>query len=62
MLEVCGRGEHLDDDVPTVTPVVLQTERTADAADAHMSMGMMELIPNAVAKMMNSAELTSAEI
>ena len=45
-------------------PTVQQTERSADAADAHMSMGKMELISNAAAKMMNSAvtcELTSAE-
>ena len=61
-----GRGEHLDDEVPIVTPIVQQTERTADAADAHMSMGKMELVSNAAAKMMNSAavtcELTGAEV
>ena len=60
-----GRGLHLDDDVPIVTPTVQQTERPADAAEAHMSMGKMELISNAVAKMMNAAvtcELTSAEV
>ena len=34
--EVRGRGLHLDDDV---TPTVTQTERPADAAEAHMSMG-----------------------
>ena len=59
-----GRGEHFDD-VPIVTPIVRQTERTADAAEAHMSMGKMELILNAAAKMMNAAvkcELTSAEV
>ena len=33
-----GRGLHLDDDVPIVTPTVQQTERPADAAEAHMSM------------------------
>ena len=63
--EVRGRGEHLDDDMPIVTPIVHQTERTADAADAHMSVGKMEMISSAVAKMMNSAaacELTGAEI
>ena len=37
--EVRGRGLHLDDDVPIVTPTVQQTERPADAAEAHMSMG-----------------------
>ena len=51
--EVRGRGLHLDDDVPIVTPTVPQTERPADAAEAHMSMGKMELISNAAAKMMN---------
>ena len=62
---VRGRGLHLDDDVPIVTPTVPQTERPADAAEAHMSMGKMELISNAAAKMMNAAvkcELTSAEV
>ena len=34
-----GRGEHLDDDVPIVTPIVQQGEQ---AADAHMSKGKME--------------------
>ena len=63
--EVRGRGLHLDDDVPIVTPTVQQTERPADAAEAHMSMGTMELISNAAAKMMNAAvkcELTNAEV
>ena len=63
--EVRGRGLHLDEDVPIVTPTVQQTERPADAAEAHMSMGKMELISNAAAKMMNAAvkcELTSAEV
>ena len=58
--EVRGRGLHLDDDVPIVTPTVQQTE-----PDAHMSMGKMELISNAAAKMMNAAvtcELTTAEV
>ena len=60
-----GRGLHLDDDVPIVTPTVQQTEQRADAAEAHMSMGKMELISNAAAKMVNAAvtcELTSAEV
>ena len=48
-----GRGLHLDDDVPIITPVVQQTGQPADAAEAHMSMGRMELISNAAAKMMN---------
>ena len=48
--EVRGRGLHLDDDVPIVTPTVQQTERPADAADAHMSMGKMEMISIAAAK------------
>ena len=63
--KVRGRGLHLDDDVPIVTPTVHQTERPADAAEAHMSMGKMELISNAATKMMNAAvtcELTSAEV
>ena len=62
--EVRGLGLHLDDDVPTVTPTVQQTERPADAAEAHMSMGKMELISNAAAKMMNAVmcELTSAKV
>ena len=63
--EVRGRGLHLDHDVPIVTPTVQQTERPADAAEAHISMGRMELISNAAAKMMNAAvtcELTSAEV
>ena len=62
--EVRGRGLHLDD-VPIVTHAVQKTERPADAAEAHMSMGKMELISNAAAKMMNAAvkcELTSAEV
>ena len=61
--EVRGRGLHLDDDVPIVTPTVQQ--RPEDAAEAHLSMGKMELISNAAAKMMNAAvkcELTSAEV
>ena len=63
--EVRGGGLHLDDDVPIVTPTVQQTGQPADAAEAHMSMGKMELISNAAAKMMNAAakcELTSAEV
>ena len=63
--EVRGRGLHLDDDVPIVTLTVQQTERPADAAEAHMSMGKMELISNAAAKMVNATvtcELTSAEV
>ena len=64
--EVLGRGLHLDgDDVSIVTPAVQQTERPADAAEAHMSMGKMELISSAAAKMMNAAvkcELTCAEV
>ena len=63
--EVRGRGLHLDDDVPIVMPTVQQNERPADAAEAHMSMGKMELISNAAAKMMYAAvkcELTSAEV
>ena len=63
--EVRGRGLHLDDDVPIVTHAVQQTAQPADAAEAHMSMGKMELISSAAAKMMNAAakcELTSAEV
>ena len=53
--EVRGRGLHFDDDVPIVTPTVQQTGRPADAAEAHMSMGKMELVSSAAAKMMNAA-------
>ena len=62
---VRGLGEHLDRDVPLVTPIVQQAEQGADAADAHMSVGKMEMISRAAAKMTNSAvagELTSDEI
>ena len=48
--EVRGRGKHLDDDVQIFTPIVQQTGQTADAAEAHMSMGKMELMSNAAAK------------
>ena len=63
--EVRGRGLHLDGNVPIVTPTAPQTERPVDAAEAHMSMGKMELISNSAAKMINAAvkcELTSAEV
>ena len=63
--EVRGRGLHLDDDVPIVTPTVQKTERPADAEEAHMSVGKRELISNVAAKMMNAAvkrEVTSAEV
>ena len=40
MSEVRGRGLHLDDDVPIVTPTVQQTERPVDAADAHGQNGI----------------------
>ena len=43
-----GRGLHHDDDVPIVTATAPQTERPADAAEAHMNMGKIELISNAV--------------
>ena len=39
-----GRGEHLDHDVLIATPIVQQAEQAADAADAHMSVGKMEMI------------------
>ena len=59
-----GRGEHHDDEMPIVTPTVQQAEQAADAADAHMSVGKMEMISRAAAKMTNSAaaELAGAEI
>ena len=60
-----GRGEHHDDEMPIVTPIEQQTEQAADAADAHLSVGKMEMISLAAAKMTNSAaagELTGAEI
>ena len=63
--EVRGRGLHLDDDVPIVTPSVQRTGQPADAAEGHMSMDKMELISNAAAKMMNAAvkcELTSRSL
>ena len=62
---VRGRGEHLDDDVPIVTPIVQQAEQAADAADTSVSVGKMEMISRTVAKMTISAaagELTGAEI
>ena len=46
-------------------PIVQQAEQAADAADAHMSVGRMDMISRAAAKMTNSAaadELASAEI
>ena len=60
-----GRGEHLDEDVPIVTPIVQQAEQAADAADAHVSVGKMDMISRAAAKMTTSAaagESTGAEI
>ena len=60
-----SRGEHLDEDVPIVTPIVHRAEQAADAADTLMSVGKMELISGAVAKMTKSAaasELTGAGI
>ena len=62
---VRGRGEHLDDDVPMVTPTVHRAEQAADAADAHMSVGKMDMMSRAAAKMTESAaacELIGAEI
>ena len=50
-----GRGEHLDDEVSIVTPIVQQAEQAADAADAHMSVGKMDMISKTAAKMTNSA-------
>ena len=51
--------------MPIVTPIVQQAEQ-AYAVDAHVSVGKMEMISRAAAKMTNSAaaagELTSAEI
>ena len=32
-----SRGEHLDDDVPIVTPIVQQAEQAADTSNARMS-------------------------
>ena len=60
-----GRGEHLGGDVRIVTPLVQQAEQAADAADAHVSVGKMDIISLAAAKMTISAaagELTGAEI
>ena len=44
-----GRGEHLDDDVPIAKPIVPKAEQAADAADAHISVGKMEMISRAAA-------------
>ena len=49
--QVRSRGEHLDEDVPIVTPIVQRAEQAPDAADAHMSVGKMEMISSAAAKM-----------
>ena len=60
-----GRGEHLDEDVPIVTPIVQRTQQAADAADAHVSVGKMEMISSTAPKMTKSAaacELNGAEI
>ena len=60
-----GRGEHLDEDVPIVTPFVQQAEQAADAADAHMKVGKMDMISSEAAKMTKSAaacKLTGDEI
>ena len=57
-----GRGEHLDEDF---TPNVQQAEQAADAADAHMKVGKMDMISSEAAKMTRSAaacELTDIEI
>ena len=62
---VHSRGEHLDEDVPIATPIVKRAEQAADAADAHMSVGKMEMISSAAPKMTTSAaacELNGAEI
>ena len=51
--------------MPLVTPTVQQAEQASDAADAHVSVGKMEMISRAVAKMTNSAaasELTAIEL
>ena len=39
-----GRSDHLDDDVPIVTPIVQQAEQAADAADAHTGVRKMDMI------------------
>ena len=59
-----GRGEHLDEDVPNVTPTVQQAEQAADAADAHVSVGKMDMMSWAAAKTSCAAagELTGDEI
>ena len=57
--------EHLDGDVPVTAPTVQHEKQTADTADAHMSVGKLEMSPKAAAKMTTSAAgsgLTSAEI
>ena len=51
--------------MPIVTLIVQRGEQAADAADAHMSVGKMEMISSAAAKVTKSAaacELTSAAI
>ena len=56
--------KHLDEDVPIVMPKVQRAERASVAADAHMSVGKMEMVPSAAAKTKSAAacELTGAEI
>ena len=46
--EVRGGGLHLDDDVPIVKSAEQQTERPADATEAHMSVGKMELVMTSI--------------
>ena len=48
-------GQHLDDDVSINTPTVQQTERPADAAEAHMSTKEIESESSAAAKMINAS-------
>ena len=39
-----GHGQHLDEDVPIVTPFVQQDEQAPDAADVHTSVGEMDMM------------------
>ena len=51
--------------MPIVTPTVQRAEQAADAADAQMSVGKMEIVSRAAAKMTNSVaacDLIGAEI
>ena len=49
-------AEHLDGDVPVTAPTVQQAKQAAAAADAHMSVGTMEMMSRAAAKVTTSEQ------